>query len=78
MRSIISALGNEEFMRIRIGIGHPREEVFDTDQDVIVNYVLSDFLAQEDEMVEIVVGRVAEAIDSCLTKGIETAMNSFN
>jgi PTH1 family peptidyl-tRNA hydrolase len=78
MRSIISALGGDDFMRIRVGIGHPREEIFGTDRDVIVNYVLSDFLPHEEEMVETIVTRVAEAIDCCLTKGIETAMNRFN
>jgi PTH1 family peptidyl-tRNA hydrolase len=78
MRSIISALGGDDFMRIRVGIGHPREGIFGTDRDVIVNYVLSDFLPHEEEMVETIVIRVAEAIDCCLTKGIETAMNRFN
>jgi PTH1 family peptidyl-tRNA hydrolase len=78
MRSIISALDSEDFIRIRVGIGHPREEIFGTDRDVIVNYVLSDFLAHEEEIVETVVIRVAEAVDFYITKGIETAMNKFN
>jgi len=78
MRSIISALDSEDFIRIRVGIGHPREEIFGADRDVIVNYVLSDFLTHEEEIVETVVTRVAEAVDCCLTKGIETAMNKFN
>ena len=78
MRSITSVLESEDFIRIRVGIGHPQEEIFDVDRDVIVNYVLGDFLAHEEEMVETVVIRVAEAIDCCLTDGIETAMNRFN
>lgn len=78
MRSIISALDSEDFIRIRVGIGHPQEEKFGTDRDIIVNYVLSDFLLHEEDMVETVVSRVAEAVGCCLTKGIETAMNSFN
>ena len=78
MRSIISALGSEEFIRIRVGIGHPRENIFGTDRDVIVNYVLSDFLVQEEEEVETVIVKVAEAINCCLIKGIETAMDRFN
>lgn len=78
MRSITSVLGSEDFIRIRVGIGHPQEEIFGADRDVIVNYVLGDFLSHEQEMVETVVIRVAEAIDCCLTDGIEIAMNRFN
>lgn len=78
MRSITSVLGSEDFLRIRVGIGHPQEEIFGADRDVIVNYVLGDFLAHEEEMVETVVIRAVEAIDCCLTDGIETAMNKFN
>ena len=78
MRSITSVLASEDFVRIRVGIGYPQEEIFGSDRDVIVNYVLSDFRAHEEEMVETVVARVAEAIDCCLAKGIEIAMNRFN
>ena len=78
MRSITSVLGSEDFIRIRVGIGHPQDEIFGADRDVIVNYVLGDFLAHEEEMVKTVVIRVTEAIHCCITDGIETAMNRFN
>ncbi len=78
MRSIISALGTEDFSRIKVGIGRPREEEASVDRDVIVNYVLGDFLGYEKEMVELAVSRVAEVIDCCFAQGTDEAMNRFN
>jgi len=43
MNSIISALGSEDFPRIRVGIGRPQAEEQSISEDAIVNYVLSDF-----------------------------------
>jgi PTH1 family peptidyl-tRNA hydrolase len=78
MNSIISALGSEDFPRIRVGIGRPQEEGQSLSEDAVVNYVLSDFSRQEEEMIKPVVARVAEAIDCFLTEGITAAMNKFN
>jgi len=79
MNSIISALGSEDFPRIRVGIGRPQlEGKPSNDEEVIVNYVLSDFSPQEEAIIKPVIARVAEAIDCFLTRGIEAAMNSFN
>ena len=79
MNSIIFALGSEDFPRIRVGIGRPQVEGKPSnDEEVIVNYVLSDFSPQEEAIIEPVIARVAEAIDCFLTRGIEAAMNRFN
>jgi PTH1 family peptidyl-tRNA hydrolase len=79
MKSIISALGSEDFPRIRVGIGRPQVEgLSNTDEDAIVNYVLSDFTPQEEELIKPVIAGVAEAIDCFLAQGIEAAMNKFN
>jgi peptidyl-tRNA hydrolase len=48
MNSIISALGSEEFPRIRVGIGRPQVEEQSMSEDTIINYVLSDFSPQEE------------------------------
>jgi len=76
--SIISALGSEDFPRIRVGIGRPQGEKQSMSEDAIVNYVLSDFSSQEEPIIKPVIARVAEAIDCFLTQGIEAAMNKFN
>ena len=78
MNSIISALGSEDFPRIRVGIGRPQAEEQSLSEDAIVNYVLSDFSPQEEAIIKPVIARVSEAIDCFLTQGIEAAMNKFN
>jgi PTH1 family peptidyl-tRNA hydrolase len=78
MNSIISALGSEDFPRIRVGIGRPQAEGQPITEEAIVNYVLSDFRPQEEAIVRPVIAKVAEAIDCFLTQGIEAAMNKFN
>jgi len=78
MNSIISALGSENFPRIRVGIGRPQAEEQSMSEDAIVNYVLSDFSRQEEATIKSVIATVSEAIDCFLTQGIETAMSKFN
>ncbi|MCJ7576776.1 MAG: aminoacyl-tRNA hydrolase [Dehalococcoidia bacterium] len=78
MNSIISALGSEDFPRIRVGIGRPQTEGQSISEDAIVNYVLNDFSPQEEAIIRSVTARVSEAIDCFLTQGIKAAMNKFN
>jgi len=78
MNSIISALGSEDFPRIRVGIGRPQAEEQSMSEDAIVNYVLSDFSRQEEAIIKSVIATVSEAIDCFLTQGIEAAMSKFN
>jgi PTH1 family peptidyl-tRNA hydrolase len=78
MNSIISALGSEDFPRIRVGIGRPQAEEQSISEDAIVNYVLSDFSRQEEATIKPVIIKVAEAIDCFLTQGVEAAMGKFN
>jgi PTH1 family peptidyl-tRNA hydrolase len=78
MNSIISALGSEDFPRIRVGIGRPQAEKQSISEDAVVNYVLSDFSPQEEAIIKPVITRVSEAIDCFLTQGIEAAMSKFN
>jgi PTH1 family peptidyl-tRNA hydrolase len=80
INSIISALGSEDFPRIKVGIGRPTKEdgTAITDEDVIVGYVLSDFTPQEDAAVKSAIAKAAEAIQCVLTEGVTAAMNKFN
>jgi PTH1 family peptidyl-tRNA hydrolase len=70
MESIIASLGSQDFPRIRVGIGRP-----DGDE---ISYVLSDFTAEEKEVVAEAVAKVADAIYCILTEGIEVAMDRYN
>lgn len=78
MKSIISALGSQDFPRLRIGIGRPQVEEEFNNEDIIVDYVLGDFSPQEEKVVKSATARVAEAIDCLLSEGIEVAMSKFN
>ena len=79
MKSIITTLGSEDFSRIRVGIGRPQVEgIPNNNEDIIVNYVLSDFLPREEAAIKLAIARVVEAIDCFLVQGIDTAMSRFN
>ena len=80
INSIISALGNGDFPRIKVGIGRPTKEdgTAITDEAVIVGYVLSDFTPQEGAATKPTIATVAAAIRCVLTEGITAAMNKFN
>lgn len=80
MESLISALGSQDFHRIRVGIGRPSQaqELPSYEEDIIVAYVLSDFNPSEEEIIRTAIAQVADAIYCVLTEGITTAMNKFN
>jgi PTH1 family peptidyl-tRNA hydrolase len=80
INSIISALGSEDFPRIKVGIGRPTKEdgTTITDEEAIVNYVLSDLTPREDDIIKSAIAQVDKAIQSILTDGITAAMNKFN
>jgi PTH1 family peptidyl-tRNA hydrolase len=76
IESIIQELGNQDFTRIRVGIGRPNKaEISEAD---IIDYVLSDFIPEERQAIDRVIPRVSEAILTLLTEGLATAMNKFN
>lgn len=71
MKSIIEALGTEEFPRLRVGIGRPNAEA--------ISYVLSTFSPQEKHRLNRhIIPRVAEALECLLNEGLEAVMNKFN
>jgi peptidyl-tRNA hydrolase, PTH1 family len=65
MKSIIGALGTQEFMRIRIGIA-PEEKI------------LKPFRKRQLKQVDEMLDTAAEAVKVILTDGIAVAMNRFN
>ena len=71
MRSIIEALGSQAFPRLRVGIGRPPG-------NDAVNYVLSDFTADEQITLASVYEKVVAAVELFLREGIEAAMNVYN
>jgi PTH1 family peptidyl-tRNA hydrolase len=80
LNSVITALGSQEFARVKIGIGRPNKEDGTpvTDEEAVVNYVLSDFTRREEAIIKPAIVRAAEAVESILSDGIAAAMNKFN
>ncbi len=70
--SIIESLGNQDFPRLRIGVGEPPPHM---DQ---VAYVLCHFEREELAEIGAAVARAAEAVETWISAGIEEAMNRFN
>ncbi len=72
MKSIIGALGTDDFVRVRMG-AQPDPPVADR-----VSYVLSRFRKADLRTVEDMVEQAAEAVRVVLKEGAEKAMNRFN
>jgi PTH1 family peptidyl-tRNA hydrolase len=75
MESIIAALGQRDFPRLRIGIGRPGDS---RSPDEVADYVLGDFSAAERTLLADVYARAADAIECWLAEGLAAAMNRFN
>ena len=70
LRSIMEKLGTENFMRLRIGIGHGEKGSID--------HVLGGFGEEEKELFQNVAAKAAEAAFMILRQGCTAAMNTFN
>jgi PTH1 family peptidyl-tRNA hydrolase len=78
IKSILGALGTEEWIRIRIGVGKPAladgREIKAGGRD----YLLTPMRRQELAVMDEVLDRVKIAVETVLTKGVSAAMNEFN
>ena len=72
IRSIINAFGGDKFVRVRMGVGRPREG-----RDA-VDHVLQEFTSEEREALDGMLGRACEAVVTILAKGTREGMNRFN
>lgn len=72
LKNIILQLGNDNFMRIKMGVGE-KPGGYD-----LADYVLGHFTQDERKVMEEAVKRAVEAISMILTEDADTAMNHFN
>ena len=72
LKSIIGALGTEEFARLRIGVGRGDGRVD------LADHVLAKFDPEERTIVAETVGRAADATELFIAEGIGPVMNRFN
>jgi PTH1 family peptidyl-tRNA hydrolase len=72
MESVQGALGTDEFLRIRLGVGLERK-VSDG-----AKYVLTPFRKSQEKVVDEIVGTATEAAEMIVKEGPAAAMNRFN
>ncbi|MBW4595912.1 MAG: aminoacyl-tRNA hydrolase [Brasilonema angustatum HA4187-MV1] len=77
MKSAIAHLGTQNFPRLRIGIGKPKNAA-SNDEHGTVSHVLGRFSAAENQMVSVVLQFVVECVELSLKQGVEKAMNVCN
>ncbi len=72
MKSLIQALGSQEFPRLRMGIGSPARP------EQMVDYVLGEFDASQKKDLALFVQEGAECCRRWVQDGIKTVMDQFN
>jgi PTH1 family peptidyl-tRNA hydrolase len=72
LRSVSSALGSKDYLRVRFGVGRPpgRQDPAD--------FVLREFAAAERREMEYLIDRAADATEMLLRDGLEAAQNQFH
>jgi peptidyl-tRNA hydrolase, PTH1 family len=74
MRSIVESLATESFPRLRFGVRGPRY----AETRALRDYVLDDFDAEEEPVVEETIGRAVDALVLFARGDLRRAMNTFN
>ena len=72
LKDLIGRLGTDAFTRVRIGVG-ARPEGWD-----LADHVLSRFTPSERRTVDEAIERAADAVETIVSDGVETAMNKYN
>lgn len=74
VESVIEKLKDEQFIRVRLGIGPEKKDGhFNAEQ-----FVLQKFLPKEKPEVKKMIAKAAEAIELLLKEGLEAAQNQYN
>ena len=72
IKSIIEAVGTQDFPRMRVGVGRPSS---DGNQ---IDHVLGAMSPEEQEATDDALKRVVQAVSTLLTEGIDATMSKFN
>ncbi len=72
LKNIISHLGHDTFMRVKMGVGE-KPKGYD-----LADYVLGHFTADERKVMDVAAGRAADAIRMMITQDVDAAMNEYN
>ena len=72
LRSITSHLHSDGFMRVRVGVGKPVSKEHGAD------HVLKKFSKRERTEIDVVLEEAADAVETIIADGVDTAMNRVN
>ena len=72
IKSLIAGLHTEEFVRFRIGVGHPK------DGHTVIEHVLGRPYGEEIERIEAARKYTADSVERALETTVDKAMNEFN
>ncbi|RKH54604.1 aminoacyl-tRNA hydrolase [Corallococcus llansteffanensis] len=75
LKSLVSSLGEDAFIRVRVGIGKPEGP---NAKERVAGYVLSNFDDGERRQLEELISRAADMAESWVRDGLTTAMNRHN
>jgi PTH1 family peptidyl-tRNA hydrolase len=71
LKSIVAALGTDQFARLRVGVGGGQ-------QKSLSSHVLGRFTPDEEAIVEAAIAKAVEAIEVFVAVGIVAAMDKYN
>lgn len=72
IKSIISHMGTQEFVRIRLGIGKKPEKMD------LADYVLGHFDSVDRKKIDESIKIISDAVETMVTKDVDVAMNMYN
>jgi len=72
LQSIVETLGTDDFARLRVGVGRPRNK------QNLVDYVLRPLDGEEAEIMQQVISTATRAVDEWMERGVDAAMNRYN
>jgi PTH1 family peptidyl-tRNA hydrolase len=72
LRDIISAIGTQDFVRVRVGIGRPHG------QQEVSDFVLKDFSSTEKKELDLTLETAVDAIEAILVDGLIKAQQKYH
>ena len=73
LKSVIQHLGTEQFPRLRLGVGSPPHPDYD-----MADWVLGVIRGEDGEAFSRAVKKAADAVECCVSQGVDKAMNQYN
>lgn len=72
MKSVISSINTEKFIRVRVGIGKPKDKID------MISYVIGYVPKEDMKDLEKGIDLATNAVIEIIKKGVDSAMNKFN